>query len=252
MNFRVIRLAAYLVYFFTSTIPLRKKLNKLQETDPKEAFKLSHEHAKKAVLNIAKIAKVDLEVSGLDQLPEEACLFIGNHRGYFDVVLAEFLIPGGAGFVAKDSLQKIPGLSGWMELMRCLFLDRSDLKAGVRMIQTGAEYIKEGYPMVIFPEGTRAKTEELLEFKGGSFKMAQKSKCPIVPMAISGTNNVFENNQGFRITPATVKITFGKPFYMNDLPKEEKKHIGEYTRDQIISLLEEQKKADWNGTEIHF
>lgn len=63
-----------------------------------------------------------------------------------------------------------------MKRIHCLFLDRKDIRKGLQTILEGAEYLKEGYSMCIYPEGTRSTTGELGEFKGGSLKMAQKAK----------------------------------------------------------------------------
>lgn len=99
-----------------------------------------------------------------------------------------------------------------MKRIHCLFLDRKDIRKGLQTILEGAEYLKEGYSMCIYPEGTRSTNGELGEFKGGSLKMAQKAKAPIVPVAIRGTRDIFENNLGLRVCPSHVTISFGTPF----------------------------------------
>ena len=109
------------------------------------------------------------------------------------------------------------------------------------MIITGADYLKSGFSMCIFPEGTRSKDGTLGEFKGGSLKMAQKANVPIVPVAITGTHAIFEGNEGLRITPQTVHISFGTPFKISDLPKEKKKFAAEYTKAAIQKMLDNEK-----------
>lgn len=149
-------------------------------------------------------------------------------------------IPGGVGFVAKDSLGNIPGLSSWMKRIHCLFLDRKDIRKGLQTILEGAEYLKEGYSMCIYPEGTRSTNGELGEFKGGSLKMAQKAKAPIVPVAIRGTRDIFENNLGLRVCPSHVTISFGTPFKISELPDAEKKFAGEHAKQAIADMLAQQ------------
>ena len=97
--------------------------------------------------------------------------------------------------------------------------------------------------MFIFPEGTRHQEGQPGEFKGGSLKMAQRAKAPIVPVAISGSRAIFEDNKGLAIKPGTIHVTFGKPFYFNDLSKEEKKFAADYTQKIILNMIEEQKKS---------
>lgn len=248
MTFRSLRVLLYVTGFLTVTIPERKKLHKLAETDPKAASRLANASVQKAFKRIVKISGIDIKADGLENIPEEACLFVGNHCSYFDIVTTGSIIPGGAGFVAKDNLKKIPGLADWMTLIHCLFLNRTDIKEGLKTILEGVDYIKAGYSMFIFPEGTRHQEGLPGEFKGGSLKMAQRAKAPVIPVAISGSRDIFENNSGLSIKPGTVKISFGKPFKISDLSKEEKKFAAEYTRKQIIEMLEKHTKECSGGS----
>ena len=249
MTFRSCRVFFYVIRFLIVTTPERKRLHKLAETDPAEASRLANARVSHAFQKICKISGIRIEVQGMENIPEEPCLFVGNHCSYFDIITTGSIIPGGVGFVAKDSLEKIPGLSDWMILIHCLFLNRTDIKEGLKTILTGVDYSKNGYSMFIFPEGTRHPEGEPGEFKGGSLKMAQRAKSPVVPVAITGSRDIFENNTGLSIKPGTVHITFGSPFTFADLPKEQKKFAAEYTRELIIELQKEQKAVTAHGSE---
>lgn len=191
---------------------------------------------------ILMIAGVRVEVYGEENVPkEEPVLYIGNHRSYFDIVITYARCPRLTGYVAKDSMLKIPFLSAWMKRLHCLFLNRTDIKAGMKMILAGIDQIRNGISMCIFPEGTRAKDgieTDLLPFKEGSLKMAEKTGCAIVPMALVHTADIFEKHIPF-IRRTRVVLIYGKPIYTKDLPKEEKKHLGAYTQRIIKGMLEE-------------
>lgn len=245
MNLRAFCILVYVIYYIIVTTPQRRRLREMAETDPAESSRLSHLAVKKAFRTILRIAGVKIEVSGLDNIPDEACLYVGNHNSYFDILVTETVIPSGTGFVSKDSLQKIPGLSSWMDLIHCLFLNRTDVREGLKMILTGADYLKEGYSMFIFPEGTRSRDGHIGEFKGGSLKMAQKAGAPIVPVAISGSSKIFEKNEGLRVTPGHVKVSFGTPFKFSDLTKEQKKTISDHTRAAIQVMLDHHSENIW-------
>jgi len=103
----------------------------------------------------------------------------------------------------------------------------------MQMIKDGTELIKSGQSMVIFPEGTRNGTDTLLPFKEGSLKMAEKADCPVVPVTIIDTDKLLEVRPGFDIRKGKVKVVFGEPFYIKDLPKEQKKKAGAYVQDMI-------------------
>ena len=144
------------------------------------------------------------------------------------------------GFVAKKEMLRYPLLSDWMVNVNCLFLDRDDIKAGLKMILDGIEKVKNGVSVWIFPEGTRNRHDDILEllpFKEGSLKIAEKSGCPVVPVAMFGTADVFEKHIPF-IRPAHVIVEYGKPFYIKELEPENRKKAGAYTRDVIIGMLE--------------
>ena len=241
MNFRAFGILIYLISFLITTTPERKHLKELAKTDPQKASEIAHSKVKKAFHRVLRISGVKVETDGMENIPDEPVLFVGNHNSYFDILVTEDVVPSGTGFVSKDSLKKIPGLAPWMELIHCLFLNRENIREGLKMITSGADYLKAGFSMCIFPEGTRSKDGTPGEFKGGSLKMAQKADAPIVPFAITGTHDIFEGNEGLRIKPQTVHISFGTPFKISDLPKDKKKFAAEYTKAAIQEMLDNQK-----------
>lgn len=183
---------------------------------------------------ILAIGGVKITVKGKENILDEAALYVGNHRSYFDVLVAYVQCKRLTGFVAKDVINKIPSLRVWMRYLYCLFLDRHDPRAGMKTILQAIDYIKQGVSIFIFPEGTRNKGEELsmLPFKEGSFKIATKTGCPIVPVSINNSAEIFENHVP-RMKKTHVIIEYGTPIYPKELSREELKVIGT-TCQQII------------------
>ena len=137
-------------------------------------------------------------------------------------------------------MEPIPLLSTWMRYLHCLFLDRQDIKAGMKTILTAIDKVKNGISICIFPEGTRNKGEselEMLPFHEGSFKIATKSGCPIIPIAISNSAEIFEAHFP-KIKPCKVVVEYGTPIYPEQLEKEDKKRLGAYTQKVILDILE--------------
>ena len=184
---------------------------------------------------------VKIDVEGIENIPEEPVLFVSNHRSYFDILVLHTTSTKRPGFVAKSEIQKFPLLAWWMEDIACLFLDRNDLRSGMQMIKDGAERIKNGYSMVIFPEGTRSKGQGMLPFKEGSLKVAEKADCPVVPVALIDTDKLLEVRPGFDIRKGRVKVIYGEPFYIKDLPKEQKKKAGAYVQNIIEETIKREK-----------
>lgn len=177
-------------------------------------------------------------ITGLENLPkDEPVLYIGNHNSMFDILLTYPLMPTQTGYIAKKEVKKVFGLAQYMLFMNCLFLDRKDPKEGMKMILQAIDYIKSGISLFIFPEGTRSKDGKMNPFKEGSFKIASKTGCKIVPVAMTGTADVFENHLPF-LKKSKVTIDFGKPFTISEIPEEFKKFPGQYTQGLIQEMLD--------------
>ena len=163
---------------------------------------------------------------GEENIPaDEGVLFIGNHRSYFDIVITYGFAKRDLGFIAKKQVKMVPILSLWMRNLHCLFLDRSDLKQGLAVINQAAEYVKQGTSIVIYPEGTRNRTDKpLQEFHRGSFKIAQKSLCKIIPVTVTNTEDIYEKHRPF-IRRADVTITYGEPIDTAALDVKERKTV---------------------------
>lgn len=183
---------------------------------------------------------------GMENLPKkgEAVVFIGNHRSFFDIILTYPVLPVITGFAAKLSIEKWPVVGWWMSLVHCIFIDRDNQRQGLQAILKGIEGIKNGYSMMIFPEGSRSKVEgEFLEFKHGSFKLATKPKVKLIPVAYSNTAGVWENHLP-SVKKANVIIEFCDPIDTATLSVEETKALP----DRVVNIMHERVIA--NGKEL--
>lgn len=169
-------------------------------------------------------------VLGEENVPkDQAVLYVGNHRSYFDILLTYVRVPRPTGYIAKKEMLRYPLLVNWMKNLHCLFLDRDDIKQGLKTILTAIDKVKSGISICIFPEGTRNRVNDtFMEFHEGSFKVAEKSGCPIIPMSINNSAGIFEDHLP-KIKKAHVVIEYGKPIYLSELSKEDRKHAGQYT-----------------------
>ena len=183
------------------------------------------------------VSGTDITYIGRENVPkDQAVLYIGNHNSYFDILMTYSQCPGLTGYVAKSEMLRYPLLRDWMKRLYCLFLDRTDIRAGMQMILTGIDYIKKGISICIFPEGRR--DGKMQPFKEGSMKMASKTGCAIIPMAISNSAEIFENHIP-KIRPCKVIVEYGAPIYPKELTKEEQKFLGAYTQQKIRQMLDQ-------------
>ena len=225
---RFIFAATFLVLFLIVSLPLIPVVWLIGKFNPELRDQLSLKIVKFGFGGIAWFSGVKVTEIGKEKIPEGAVLYIGNHRSYFDIVLLYALADRLTGFVSKKSMSKFPVVNWWMRFVYCLFLDREDPKQGLKTILTAVEYIKKGVSICIFPEGTRNKRKdlEILPFKEGSFKIATKTGCPIIPIALNNTSAIFEDHLP-RLKKTHVIIEYCDPIYPNELSKEDKKHVGE-------------------------
>ncbi len=201
-----------------------------------------------AFRTVTVISGAKIEISGEENIPEnEGVLFVSNHRSVFDIViLYGYLgkIKRLTGFVAKKETKHLPVIGWWMRLLHCKFLDRKDIRQGMTVILDCIEEVKNGVNIVIYPEGTRGKGEDetqLAPFKEGSMKIAVKAGAKVIPVAMSNTRAIFEEHLPF-MKAGRIKMIFGQPIDVNELSKDEQKHLGELARGQIADMLRRDDK----------
>ena len=186
-----------------------------------------------------KSTKCRIHVKGNENIPKDkTVLFVSNHQSNLDflLLLAEINIP--VGFIAKVELEKIPLLRDWMRVINCLFMDRDDMRQQVKTIVEGINLLKKGKSLIIFPEGTRTRDGNMMEFKAGSFKLATKSKVPIIPVTINGTFKALEGNNN-KLKAGDIFLTFHEPIFVDKLTKEEQDNLNNYVRDIVEHGLED-------------
>lgn len=234
---------AYLavILFTIVTIPVLFILWLIGFVNMKVHDVLSYALMKGAFTIMLWISGVDVTVIGRDRIPrDKAVLFVGNHRSYYDIIISYKQVIAPTGFVAKKEFKKVPVLSHWISCLHGLFLDRQNIKEGLKTILEATENMKNGMSYFIFPEGTRSKTEGFLPFKEGSMKIAVKSGGVIVPFAITHSDEIFEKQFPY-VKSAKVTMEFGNPIYTSELTKDQLKTIGA----DVQKIVEEMYKKNY-------
>jgi len=171
--------------------------------------------------SLLRLAHVPVEVQGLEHLtPGQAYIFAANHRSDFDIFALLAVLPGRLSFVAKKSLFRIPFFGPAMRRMGSVPLDRDNLKQAIKSLDRAAALVQAGASMIIYPEGTRVPTPELIPFKKGVFIMASKADRPIVPLSINGTRFI-KSRSLWRIKPGPVQVIISPPINPKDYRRKE-------------------------------
>lgn len=186
---------------------------------------------------VIRLAGGTVMVHGLENVPRNTpVVFIGNHQSYLDIPILLGFIDVKKAFIAKIELLSIPGLAGWMKLMQCTFLDRKNMRQSVRAMREAVQTVRDGHPLVIFPEGTRSRGNTVGEFKAGSFKLALQAGVPIVPFTLDGSWRLFEEKG--KIQNSHVRLTIHPPIPTADLSREEAAALPAKVRDVVISAMD--------------
>lgn len=228
----MIRTAIWFVYFWIALLGYTPALIKARKmTNPSE---IADAYARRWSRTLLKMAGARVEIIGEDNIPKDtAVVFVANHQSNFDIPLMISSVPGTKGFIAKKEILKMPLVRDWMQLMQCVFIDRSNIRQQVKAISEGVQTLKNGQSIVVFPEGTRSVDGNLNEFKPGSLKLATKSGSPIVPVAIINSRGLMPKGRMI-ITPASVKVVILNPIEITPEMNKETSALAE----QIKSIIE--------------
>ncbi|MGZ9583937.1 lysophospholipid acyltransferase family protein [Paenibacillus marinisediminis] len=221
---KVLRTLVWFIYFWLYLIvkvPGLMKVNKLQrEGRIEELDAYTRKVVGRWARSLLKVAGAKVTVRGQENLLDSAAVYVSNHQGNFDVPIMLGHIGAPKPLLAKIELEKLPFIRDWMKHLRCIFIDRKNVRQSMNSLKQATELVENGYSIVVFPEGTRSKGDQLGEFKSGAFRIAVKTGAPIVPIRISGSYKLMEAN-GNWIGPAEVEVTILPPVPTEGLSKED-------------------------------
>jgi 1-acyl-sn-glycerol-3-phosphate acyltransferase len=180
---------------------------------------------------------IRFQVEGAEHIPlDRAAVFCSNHQSNIDPpVLFDALHPR-MHILYKHEIDQIPILARAFRLGGFIPVDRRNKESAMRSIEAGARSIRSGNSFLIFPEGTRSKTEALLPFKKGGFIMAIKAQAPMVPVAIQGGRAAMRRGS-WLIRPVTTTIRVGPPIETAGISLDRRDELIVVLREAIESLL---------------
>lgn len=205
----------------------------------KKDFELRFEVARIWAHTVLRLTNTKLKIEGIENLPKDGShLLIANHQGSLDafVMFGALDMPFRA--VGKIEGKKIPILGKWYTTMEMIYFDRDSIKDSMRMIKEAAECLKGGCNLLIFPEGTRAKSAQLGEFKAGSLKPAYIAQKPIIPIALCDAYKVLDVPGGRRFT-VTVKI--GKMLTFEEFGSKSTQETIDIVKDRIQAMMDKKE-----------
>ncbi len=154
-----------------------------------------------------RAAGIRTEISGVEHVPAgKSCIFMCNHVSNLDPPVVLPLLPGRCSVLLKKELMNIPILGLAMRMGKFVPVERGNKREAAKAsVAAAADALRSGLHILVFPEGTRSRDGRLAAFKKGPFYLAQETKAPIVPIAISGTERMMKKGSA-AITPGVARV----------------------------------------------
>ena len=186
--------------------------------------------------DILSAAGTPVLAEGLEHVPRgQPVMYASNHSSMFDIWALFATLPGSVRFVAKRELFKIPLLGGAMRAVGHIPIDRAARKKAFEAYDEAARTIQRGFSAVVFPEGTRSPTGELLPFKNAPFALAIAAQVPVVPVYVHHTFEILPKG-AWRLRPRPIRLLVGRPIPTAGLGADDRERLRDEVRAAIVAL----------------
>lgn len=242
---RTIWWITYLFLYLISRLPYTIKLKRLtKQGRADEAQAVIDEQVALWAQRLLKHIKIDVAVEGRENLPApgEVVVFAANHQSYLDIPVLLANISPPPPLLARREIGQVPFLGLWMRKLGCVFVQREDARSGMQALKEAQAVVEGGRCLVVFPEGTRSKSDKLGEFQAGVVRIAAKAKVPVVPVAIDGTFRGLEDG-GFRLRPAKVRLVILPRVETASLSREEQKQLPQTLHEMVRHAKDDGRPA---------
>ena len=187
--------------------------------------------------DVLRAARTPVIAEGLEHIPrDQPVIYASNHSSMFDIWALFAALPGSVRFVAKRQLFKIPLLGRAMLAAGHIPIDRAGGKKAFEAYDEAARTIQRGTSsIVVFPEGTRSRTGELLPFKNAPFGLAIAAQVPIVPVYVHHTFEILPKG-AWRLRPRPIRLLAGRPIMTAGLRPEDRERLRDEVRAAMVAL----------------
>ena len=184
---------------------------------------------------LLRAAGTPVRVAGLERIPAGPVVYASNHSSMFDIWALAATLPGSVRFVAKQELARIPLVGRAMVTVGHIMIDRAHPARALTGYERAADLLRSGISAVVFPEGTRSRTGELLPFKNAPFGLAIAAQAPVVPVYVRDTFTIMA--KGHRLLrPRPIRIEIGDPVSTTGMTLEQRGALRDRVRAAVLEL----------------
>ena len=230
----------FLVFFYSVVINTFSYITALFIRDDGKKMEFYQKTARVWGTLLADAALIKIEISGLENIPDNTnVIFTPNHQSYLDIFILLKILPPPFKFVIMRKLFKVPFIGNHITQAGFVSLDRKDRKRSIHTIHLIIDQLKNNESFVIFPEGKLTTDGKIGEFGRGTSVIIQRSKAPVIPIAIDGTFDIMPKGS-WTLRPRAVSVKIGKPVnftkYYDEVSKNTSLELGTQLRQLVVDL----------------
>jgi 1-acyl-sn-glycerol-3-phosphate acyltransferase len=161
--------------------------------------------------SIARLGCTRIDVEGRENIPSEGpVVFFANHSSAFDIYILSGVTPGHCAFFAKKEVFYVPLVGQLMWLQGCVPVYRKNPRKSLESVEKAVKNLRRGVRLIVFPEGTRSATGDVLPFKSGSLRIPSRGSAAVVPVSIAGSRHIMRKGS-MLLYRGPVRVAFGRP-----------------------------------------
>ena len=196
---------------------------------------------------VIKAAACHVRTKGMEHIPEgQPVVFVANHQSFFDILALAAMLPGKMRFVAKKELRKVPVFGAALSAAGQIYIDRFNRAKALEAYEEAAVAVRQGMSAVVFVEGTRSRTGDLLPFKKGAFVFAIAAQVPMIPLYCGGTFDILPKGS-IHVNPRAITLYFGEPISTEGMVYDDRSKLMAQAR-RVIEGFEAEEKGKAGST----